>query len=74
MIAPQYMVHAKFPGRVINHGSYECKNIDDVQDVMFIIAENNGKITWIGEKHYIGASPNGQGMMYEYREIREPYK
>jgi hypothetical protein len=74
MQAAQYKVHAKFPGQVISHGSYECKDIDEIHDIMFIVAENNGKITWIGEKHYIGATPNGKNMMYEYREIREAYK
>lgn len=69
MIAPQYMVHAKFPD---NYAKYECKNIDDVQDALFMVATNNGKITWVGKKHILGYIDGYQ--MYEYREIQEAYK
>jgi hypothetical protein len=41
---------------------------------MFIVAENHGEITWLGEKYCIGVTPNGKCMMYEYREIQEKYK
>lgn len=67
----KYKVYAEIPGRPT---VYECKDEDELRDIMWLVGINEGTITWIGEKVILGKTPNGLYDMYEYREIKEAYK
>jgi hypothetical protein len=69
MTAATYKVHAKYPDG--SYGNYDCVNGDDLQDMIWFVEFNGGKVTWVGKKYILGYINGYQ--MYEYREMKEVY-
>jgi hypothetical protein len=65
----KYQVSAKYPDGT--YGKYDCTDLDDLQDAIWMVEFNGGKVTWVGKKHILGYI--GGYQMYEYREMKEVY-